>query len=770
MTAPDPAEPEGTEPVKPEGTEPVKPEGTEPVKLGILTSGGDAQGMNAAVRAVVRTAIRLGAEPYAIYEGYQGMIDGGDGIRRFGWDDVGSILHKGGTIIGTFRSKDFREREGRLRAAANLVHHGIDRLVVIGGDGSLSGLDAFRQEWPGLLADLVQRGEIGQAEADAHPVLMIAGLVGSIDNDLVGTDMTIGADTALHRIVDAIDALASTAASHQRSFVVEVMGRHCGYLALMAAIAGGCDYVLIPENPPADGWEERMCAELKRGRDAGRRDSIVLVAEGARDRQGDPITSEYVRSTLETRLGEDARVTILGHVQRGGAPSAYDRWASTWLGNAAVKEVLAAGPEREGMVMGLRGNRVTAVPLIESVRQTREVPRLIEAGDFDAAMALRGGSFTEMQGIFREMAEPSRVNPESDARRIAVVHAGGLAPGMNTAARAAVRLGISRGHTMLGVRNGFVGMRDGEIEELGWDAVEGWVADGGAELGTRRTIPPLEHLYGISRSLEEANVEALMVIGGWNAYQAAYTLHAERDRYPAFKIPIICVPATIDNNVPGTELAIGADTALNVIVEAIDRIKLSGSATKRSFVVETMGRYCGYLALMSGIAGGAERVYLHETGISLGDLYRDMEWLRGSFQKGRRLFLAVRNERASEHYDTKFLASLLQEEGKGSYDVREAVLGHIQQGGSPSPFDRLHATRLASRAIDLFDEGWAKGTPDASWYIGLVGGDVSHRPLGHMMEEVDPTFRRPLEQWWMLLREVFAEVSYEPDTPEHTTL
>ena len=133
--------------------------------------------------------------------------------------------------------------------------------------------------------------------------------------------------TPKHRIVDAIDALASTAASHQRSFVVEVMGRHCGYLALMAAIAGGCDYVLIPENPPADGWEERMCAELKRGRDAGRRDSIVLVAEGARDRQGDPITSEYVRSTLETRLGEDARVTILGHVQRGGAPSAYDRWA-----------------------------------------------------------------------------------------------------------------------------------------------------------------------------------------------------------------------------------------------------------------------------------------------------------------------------------------------------------------------------------------------------------------------------------------------------------
>ena len=293
-----------------------------PIKLGILTSGGDAQGMNAAVRAVVRTAIRMGADPYAIYEGYQGMIDGGDGIRKFGWEDVGSILHKGGTIIGTFRSKEFRERAGRLKAAANLVDNGIDHLVVIGGDGSLSGLDMFRHEWGSLLEELVETGRITREQADAHPALMIAGLVGSIDNDLVGSDMTIGADTALHRIVSAIDDLASTAASHQRSFVVEVMGRHCGYLALMASIAGGCDYCLIPENPPAEGWEERMCAELKRGRDAGRRDSIVIVAEGAQDRQGNPITSEYVRSTLEQRLGEDARVTILGHVQRGGTPSA----------------------------------------------------------------------------------------------------------------------------------------------------------------------------------------------------------------------------------------------------------------------------------------------------------------------------------------------------------------------------------------------------------------------------------------------------------------
>ena len=228
---------------------PTLPDG-HGLRIGILTSGGDAQGMNAAVRAVVRSALSVGAEVYAIYEGYQGMIDGGDGIRRFGWDDVGSILNRGGTVIGTFRCKGMRERPGRLKAVRNLLEHGIDRLVVIGGDGSLTGLDVLRTEWTDLVAELVDTGQVSAEVAREHPALMIAGLVGSIDNDLVGSDMTIGADTALHRIVDAIDDLASTAASHQRSFVVEVMGRHCGYLALMAAVAGGADYVLIPERPP----------------------------------------------------------------------------------------------------------------------------------------------------------------------------------------------------------------------------------------------------------------------------------------------------------------------------------------------------------------------------------------------------------------------------------------------------------------------------------------------------------------------------------------
>jgi 6-phosphofructokinase 1 len=307
-----------------------------PPTLAVLTSGGDAQGMNPTVRAVVRSALHHGARVHAVSEGYQGLVDGGDRIRQMAWDDVGYILSRGGTVLGTARSADFRERAGRRRAVANLVTRGIDRLVVIGGDGSLSGADALRTEWSSLLGELVGAGEIDRETADRHPNLAIAGLVGSIDNDMVGTETTIGADSALHRIIEAIDALASTASSHQRSFVVEVMGRRCGYLALAAAVAGGADYVLVPERPPPPGWEDELCDLLRAGRAAGRRKSIVIVAEGAHDAENTPITSGYVRSVLEEQLGEDTRVTILGHVQRGGHPSAYDRWMSSILGSAAT--------------------------------------------------------------------------------------------------------------------------------------------------------------------------------------------------------------------------------------------------------------------------------------------------------------------------------------------------------------------------------------------------------------------------------------------------
>jgi 6-phosphofructokinase 1 len=322
--------------------------------------------MNAAVRAVVRTALTRGVNVFAVQNGYRGMVAGGENIRQMVWESVGGILQLGGTVLGTARSDEFRTRDGRRTAAKNLVENDIDRLVVIGGDGSLTGANIFRQEWPNLLAELVDQDQISQELAQAHPNLFLVGLVGSIDNDMFGTDMTIGADTALHRITEAIDALSSTATSHHRTFIVEVMGRHCGYLALMGGIATGADWVLIPENPPEEeDWESEMCRALKSGREIGRQHSIVVIAEGAHDRDGNPITSEYTKQVLEDKLGEEVRITILGHVQRGGAPSAFDRYLGTVQGYAAVDELLQSVPEDEPKLVGIRHHGVVRSSLME---------------------------------------------------------------------------------------------------------------------------------------------------------------------------------------------------------------------------------------------------------------------------------------------------------------------------------------------------------------------------------------------------------------------
>ena len=674
-------------------------------------------------------------------------------------------------MIGTARSADFRTYEGRHRAAANLLEHGIDHLVVIGGDGSLSGTNEFRGEWAQHVAELAAEGVISAETAAAHPALIIVGLVGSIDNDMVGTDMTIGADTALHRILDAIDQLTSTAASHQRTFVVEVMGRHCGYLPLMAAVAGGADYVFTPEDPAGPGWQDDLAEHLRLGREAGRRESIVLVAEGAHDRDGNELSTQLIADTIQERTGEDARVTILGHVQRGGTPSAYDRWMSTLLGYAAVQEILASTAEDEPVILGVRRNRITRVPLMKAVHDTRAVKDLIGAGDYAAAQASRGSSFSSMVGINQILSTPPQLTPEptGESQRVAILHAGGLAPGMNTAARVAVRLGIARGWTMLGVEGSWSGLADDRVRELSWSDVEGWAFKGGAELGTKRDIPPVEQFYALGRAIERNEIDALLVIGGMNAYLGVHAITSEKDRYPAFQIPILLIPASIDNNLPGCELAIGTDTAINNATWAIDRIKESAAASKRCFIAETMGRRCGYLTLMSALSSGAEYMYINEESPSLEQIAADAERMVASFKSGRRLFLTLLNESASQYYDREFLADVFNAESEGIYDVRHQALGHMQQGGSPSPYDRLLATRLVARAFEQLVDQFERGDRGA-YYIGQVGAVMEARPVKNMFDDLDLVNRRPFHQWWLDLVPVQRIVSLQNPGIEATPI
>lgn len=458
---------------------------TSPTKIAVMTSGGDSAGMNAAVRSVVKMAIYRKCHAYVIREGWEGLVRGnettdeqsaaldspshpvkskvhpadlpakefssaqtGDGfvptygegeliregvgeaglkgryIVRVGWDDVRGWMSEGGTLIGTARCAAFRERAGRLKAARNLIACGIDALAVCGGDGSLTGADRLRGEWPSLVEELVNTAQITKAQSERYAHLKIVGLVGSIDNDMATTDLTIGASTALARICEAVDSISSTAASHSRAFVVEVMGRHCGWLALMAGIATGADYIFVPERPPqTDDWEEEMCGILQKHREAGKRKTIVIIAEGALDRRLTPIKPEDVKVCLSERLGLDTRVTTLGHVQRGGKPVAEDRILATLQGVEAVEALLQANPETPSYVIGIRENKIKRIPLMHAVEQTKRVADCIDHQRFEEALSLRDHEFAEglVAFDFISRIDKSSLLPDNQRIRMGII-------------------------------------------------------------------------------------------------------------------------------------------------------------------------------------------------------------------------------------------------------------------------------------------------------------------------------------------------------------
>lgn len=720
--------------------------------------------MNAAVRAITRAAIREGVEVFAIREGWQGAYEGGEHITRMHWRDVSGILGKGGTVIGTARCTEMRTEAGQRAVVKNLVTNGIDRLIVIGGDGSLTGARELKLGWSDLLDSLVAAGEIDQALADRHRHLRMAGIVGSIDNDMVGTDMTVGTDSAMHRITEAIDAISATAESHRRTFIIEVMGRNCGYLALMTTISGGADYTFLPESPPRDGWEDRMMQVLERARSAGRRDSIIVVAEGAKDRAGEPISAQRIQQVIAERTGEQPRITILGHVQRGGKPSAYDRWMASACGVEAVQAVLELDEDAEPVLVGVQGDKVVRRQLMDDVVATRAIADYVREGDYARAIASRGPGFATMIDIYRTLIEAQPTVTELRGKRIAVMHAGALAPGMNQIDRVAVRAGLDLGYSMFAIRGGIPGLISGNIDEVRWSDVEGMANLGGAQFGTRRYVPTEADLYPMARQLEEHGIDALLISGGFHAYATVNMMEHERHRYPAFNIPIALLPASIDNNLPSWNMAVGSDTALNTVVDAIDMVRMSASASKRAFVVETMGRTCGFLPLMGGIAGGAEKAYLPETGVSLQQLAEDIEALVDAFETGRTFYLAVMGEETSEHYTSDVIAKMFEAEGHGLFSVREAIVGHIQQGGVPSPFDRVNATRLAYHAIAWLDDQLQHDK--AEYGAAESGVDGLMSPARRVLEGMDWENQRPYEQWWWKLRAVADHLTRNPGQPE----
>lgn len=308
--------------------------------IAFLTSGGDSPGMNACIRAIVKTCLHYHITPYGISNGYQGLIE--NEIRAFAYEDVNNIIQRGGTLLGTARSKQFTEKKYRQQAIQNLKNLQIDALIVIGGDGSFKGAEVLSEE-----ADI--------------PVI---GLPGTIDNDIYGTDRTIGYDTALNTVIEAVDRIRDTANSHHRFFFIEVMGRHAGFIALNSALAAGAEMALIPETKTDIPLLAQQIKELNKGK----RSTIVLVAEG--DDEGD--STEIIRKLKPYFEDLDVRNTVLGHIQRGGTPSAADRILATRLGSEAVEALLRG--ERSIMI-GAKGDELVFLTLKEAIKN-QSIPML----------------------------------------------------------------------------------------------------------------------------------------------------------------------------------------------------------------------------------------------------------------------------------------------------------------------------------------------------------------------------------------------------------
>ena len=311
-------------------------------KIGVLTSGGDSPGMNAAIRSVVRTCAFHNVQCVGIYRGYQGMIEGD--FKEMGPRSVHNIINKGGTILKSARSLEFMTAEGRKKAHEHLVKAGIDAFVVIGGDGSFTGAEIFNKEF-------------------GFPVM---GIPGTIDNDIFGTSHTLGYDTALNTVVDVIDKIRDTASSHNRLFFVEVMGRDAGHIALNAGIGAGAEEILIPEE---NLGLERLLESLKKSKASGKSSSIVVIAEG--DKIGKNVFE--LKDYVEANLPEyEVRVSVLGHMQRGGAPSCFDRVLASRLGVKAVESLIEG---KSNFMVGMLNDKVALTPLLQAIKGHTEIDR-----------------------------------------------------------------------------------------------------------------------------------------------------------------------------------------------------------------------------------------------------------------------------------------------------------------------------------------------------------------------------------------------------------
>ncbi len=560
----------------------------KPKKVAILTSGGDAPGMNAAVRGAVRAALNKGWEVYAIREGYRGLLTGGDSIFPLDWVDVSWNFREGGTFLGSARCPELKgegsqARELKEQALLNLQRLNISSLVIVGGDGSLTGGYA--------LFRMLQNKEYTNPEL-RNMQLSIVGIPGSIDNDIAYTDMSIGVDTTLNTIVECIDKLRDTATSHRRVIIVEVMGRLRGYLAVMSGLATGADRVFVREEKINQNELSKLLLVLRKSFECGQMAGIIIRSEGARFSTG------FLKETIDVLLKpeREVRETVLGHLQRGGNPTVFERTLATRMGVKAI-ELLEENPT-EPQLVGLRAKNLKPVSLSKSLAK-------IKTPSFQADLSPNTSNAFHLGRMLE--------NPPEEQYRgttIALLTDGNNVSGMNMAIRAVARLALNRGIAVKGIKGGFQGLTRGlgSTLNLEWSMLEmkSILRRAGTLLGVSSSGFTMDTngYEAIAQQVKQLGIDGLIVIGNKAAYHTANKLA------PLINLPVVGIPAGLTCNLPGTDRVIGMDSTLNDLLQGIDRAADAAHVKRKIFIITLNGDYCSCLVRLVALAGGAEQLII----------------------------------------------------------------------------------------------------------------------------------------------------------------
>lgn len=753
------------------------------VRIGVLTSGGDSPGMNSVLRSIVRYSLKNDVKAFGIYRGYDGLVRGD--IRELGWDNETQESEQGGTYLLSARSERFRTREGRKEAAYNLFIRKINALVIIGGNGSMEGAIYLRNEFKSLCEELIAEGRIGKnckplnnTQIDSNEILKmdklkdilldyedltdtdlidveseelydlkIVGIPGTIDNDIIGTDITLGCDTAMSRITEAVDILNTTMKSHKRVFVVECMGQRCGWLSLMTGFALEADHILIPEVPTIN-WQEEVVKSVKTAYYNNKQSVIVLVAEGTVDIDGNNIKAKDVEKVIAS-TGIDARSIVLGHLQRGGITSAQDRFLGTIFGMKAVEHILSESTQ--AVMIGNIDGDFRSLDLMEVVQNTKKAEQYFLEKRFDELFKMRPLSFQKVYEIYEQQRQnlikryynynlcstenligdlhtiaerklDSTVKIRKDAfenkvkPRVGVLVNGASSAGINSVLNSLVQAGLATDFEVAYFFNGYSGLmennaRKADIFEFSMRHGQGGVAIGASNCEIDEK--------DVEKKLEELKIDFLIVVGNAKNLKVASGCKG-----------VFVIPSAIANNIPGTEQSLGSDTALNSILNTSEACRLTAIATDKTVnIVQIGGGNCGYLTTIGGIVCGAFDIIAPETS-KVEDIALIRKRIQRTLPKQKKSsFMIFRNESTFEGLSTEGLCKLICKDIAVDYNF--SILGHLMRGSVSSILDRINARLSAFEAIEACKRKASSGV------VGVSNFKVTFTDIEKVLEDYD---------------------------------